>query len=203
VELRGGVDVIIRDDWMSWDAPNKLASVALLWVTDPSEVRRCFKTLARKHARAAAEIVDFNTRLRIERAHEALFLDAGNRLTRSWVRDLRRLAEGLGMTPRLLAELRRTARIRSDYFDVTMDPLLVCWSEVLAALEQTTDAPVLAQGRLQIRRLIDDVDAAVRADEMIEPLMTELMRASPARIAGELIRAVVEAHKQSRGSKSS
>jgi hypothetical protein len=102
------------------------------------------------------------------------------------------------MTPALLAELNRTARIRSDYFDVTMDPLLRCWSEVLAALEQTEPACELAQGRFQVRHLIDFVAAAVRADEMIGPLVTELEAAAPARIAAELIRAVVvEAQKQS------
>lgn len=109
---------------------------------------------------------------------------------RSWVRDLRRLVVGLGMTPALVAELHRTAKIRSDWFDAMLSPPLLCFAQVLAALDQTEDASHANQGHLQVAHLIARIDTAVRGGEGIEALLTEFTSLEPARIAAELIKSV-------------
>jgi len=109
---------------------------------------------------------------------------------RSWVRDLRRLAGGLGMTPALISELHRTARIRADFFDGALDAPLECFSRVLAALEETEPPRHASQGHLLVAQLIKQLETAVRDSRPLEPLLTELAYAAPARLALELVDSV-------------
>jgi len=109
---------------------------------------------------------------------------------RSSVRDLRRLVDGLGMTPALLAELHRTAKIRADHFDDVLSPLLLCFAQVMGTLDHTEDSRHPSQGRLQVARFIDRIETAVRGGELSEPVFSELLHNAPARIAAELVKSV-------------
>ncbi len=140
---------------------------------------------------AALRPIDFNTRVRISAAHEELLRHTVERLMRATVRDLRRLASGLGMTAALAAELHRTARIRSDFFDTTLDPHLRCFAQVLASLEEIRTAAHSSQGHVQAARMIHRVENAILTGSDLEPMLTALEHDEPAKIALELMDSVV------------